>query len=193
MTREQCKQFISTTFGIELDKVTDEQITAYLNNVNGAIKAEKDKADLYKSDAELAKELQAKLDAIEAEKLSDIEKANNETSKANKKVEELESQIKKMQVRTKLAELGITGDQADNFFTQNGEINFEILSQVISDREKQASDLKEKEILKGTPNPGGNAGGDGETDGMKFAKSLGEKIAKDNKVTSDVLSHYAAI
>ena len=73
MTREQAKQFLVT---VGVAEPTDEQISAYLNSVNGAVKAEKDKADALKKDADLAKELQEKLDAINAEKMSDIEKAN---------------------------------------------------------------------------------------------------------------------
>lgn len=188
MTREQSKQFIKNTFGIE--EPTDEMINAYLNNVNGAIKTEKDKADLLKSEAEKAKELQAQLDAINAEKMSDIEKANAETEKANTQIANLQKQIKAMQVQTELAKLGITGEQADKFFGENGEINFDILGQVISDREKQASALKEKELLKDTPNPNGGGGEPTETESEKIAKSIGQKMAESNKVTESVMSHY---
>lgn len=187
MTREQSKQFIKTTFGIE--EPTDEMINAYLNNVNGAIKTEKDKADLLKSEAEKAKELQAQLDAINAEKMSDIEKANAETQKANDQIASLQKQIKAMETRTKLAELGITGEQADKFFSETGEINFDILGQVITDRETKAAALKEKELIKNTPNP--NGGGEKtKSEAEVFAESFGQRMAESNKVTSDVMSHY---
>lgn len=189
MTREQVKQFIKTTFGIE--EPTDEMVSAYLNNVNGAIKIEKDKADLLKADAEKAKELQEKLDAIEAEKLSDIDKANKATEKANTEIADLKKQIKSMETRTKLAELGIVGEQADKFFAETGEINFDVLKEVISEREKQASAQKEKELFDKTPNPnGGSGGGDQKTEAEKFAESYGQTSANSNKVTSDVISHY---
>lgn len=189
MTREQCKQFISSTFGIEEGNVTDDMITSYLNNVNGAVKAEKERADALKKDADLAKSLQSQLDAINAEKMTDIEKANKETEKANEQIAGLQKQIKAMEVKTKLAELGITGEQAEKFFMDDGGLNFEILGQVISDREKQASALKEKEILKGTPNP--NGGNDNpETQAEAFAKGIGQKMAESNKAVSDVMSHY---
>ena len=187
MTREQAKKFL-TDIGIA--EPTDEQVSQYLNNVNGAIKTEKDKADLLKSEAEKAKDLQAKLDAIEAEKLSDVEKANKATEQANAKIAELQKDIKKMETRTKLAELGITGEQADKFFTEDGSVDFEVLGQVISEREKQASALKEKELLDQTPNPNGGGGTDPKTDAEKFAESYGKRIAESNKVTSDVMSHY---
>ena len=188
MTREQFKQFIKTTFGIE--EPTEEMITGYLNNVNGAVKAEKDKADALKADADLAKDLQAKLDAINAEKMTDIEKANKEAEKANSKVEELQKQLDQMKTRTELPKIGIIGDQAEQFFKEDGTVNFEILSQVISEREEKASSLKEKEILKSTPNPNGTDPGNKETEAERFAKELGQNMANTNKVTSDVLSHY---
>ncbi len=189
MNREQTKQFISTTFGIEPDKVTDEQITAYLNNVNGAIKAEKDRADALKKDADLSKELKAQLDAINAEKMSDVEKANAETQKANEQIADLQKQIKAMETRSKLAELGITGEQAEKFFSETGEINFDILGQVITDRETKAAALKEKELIKNTPNP--NGGGEKtKSEAEVFAESFGQRMAESNKVTSDVMSHY---
>lgn len=190
MSREQCKQFISTTFGIEADKVTDEQITAYLNNVNGAVKAEKERADALKKDADLAKDLQGKLDAINAEKMSDIEKAQAETQKANEQIADLQKQMKLMEIQKKLAGIGITGEQADKFFDENGEINFDTLGQIISEREKQAGALKEKELLAGTPNPGGKDPNNTETLAETIAKGIGQKLADSNKVTSDVMSHY---
>ena len=168
-----------------IDAILDEHSRSI-----GAIKAEKDRADALKSDADLAKDLQAKLDAIEAEKLSDVEKANKATEKANSEISELKEQIKYMQTKTKLAECGIVGDQADNFFDKTGNINFDVLRQIISDREKIASETKEKEILAKTPNPGGTPNGDKTTEAETFAKSFGQSISEGNKITSDVLSHY---
>lgn len=189
MTREQAKQFLVT---VGVAEPTDEQITAYLNNVNGAVKAEKDKADALKKDADLAKELQGKLDAIEAEKLSDIEKANKETEKANAEIADLKKQMKQMQTMNKLAELGITGENAEKLIDANGEINFDVLGQVISEKEKSASELKEKELLDKTPNPSGALGG-GEpekTDAEKFAESYAKRVAESNKATSDAMASY---
>lgn len=189
MTREQAKQFLVT---VGVAEPTDEQITAYLNNVNGAVKAEKDKADALKKDADLAKELQEKLDAINAEKMSDIEKANAETEKANKQVEALTKKVKRMETMHKLADLKITGDDAEKLIDENGEVNFEVLGKVISEREKSASELKEKELLDKTPDPSGALGG-GEpekTEAEKFAEVYAKNIAESNKTTNDALASY---
>ena len=190
MTREQVKQFIKTTFGIE--EPTDEMVSAYLNNVNGAIKVEKDKADLLKEEAEKAKALQAELDAINAEKMSDIEKANAETEKANKQIAELQKQVSDMKVRNKLAEMGITGEQADKFFDKDGQIDFDNLGQIISEREKNASALKEKELLDKTPNPSGSVGGSTpeKSEAEKFAESYAKNLSANNKSSNDALASY---
>ena len=190
MTREQVKQFIKTTFGIE--EPTDEMVSAYLNNVNGAIKVEKDKADLLKEEAEKAKTLQAELDAINAEKLSDIEKANAETEKANKQIAELQKQVSDMKVRNKLAEMGITGEQADKFFDKDGQIDFDNLGQIISEREKNASALKEKELLDKTTNPSGSVGGatPEKSEAEKFAENYAKSVSANNKSSNDALASY---
>ena len=66
----------------------------------------------------------------------------------------------------------------------------DVLKEVISEREKQASALKEKELFDQTPNPNGGGGTETKTDAEKFAESYGKRIAESNKVTSDVMSHY---
>ena len=55
MTREQAKQNL---ISIGVAEPTDEQVSNYLNQVNGETKKEKDKADQYKAKADNADELQ---------------------------------------------------------------------------------------------------------------------------------------
>ena len=143
MTRTQASDFLKT-LGIE--EPTDEQITNYLNSVNGAVKSEKDRADKLKADASLVDDLKAQLEALNNQNLSDVEKANKATEQANTEIAKLQKQIKEMQTKTKLAELGITGEIADAFFGEDGSLNFDVLGQIISDREKSAMSLKEKEL-----------------------------------------------
>ena len=63
MTREQAKQNL---ISIGVAEPTDEQISSYLNQVNGETQKEKDKANQYKAKADKADELQTQLDEIEA-------------------------------------------------------------------------------------------------------------------------------
>ena len=60
-------------------EATDEQITNLLNQNNSEVARERGKADKYKSDAQKTAELQAELDRLNEQNLSDIEKANKAT------------------------------------------------------------------------------------------------------------------
>ena len=73
MTREQAKQNLIL---IGVAEPTDEQVSNYLNQVNGETKKEKDRADGYKAKADKADELQTQLDEIEAGNLTEVEKVN---------------------------------------------------------------------------------------------------------------------
>lgn len=155
MTREQAKKNL-IAFGIE--EPSDEQITNYLNQIGAETKKEKDRADGYKENADKAAELQAELDRINEQNLSDIEKANKATETANNRVAELEKQIKAMQTKASLAELGIVGEQAEKLISVDGAVDFAVLGQIISDRETKAATKKEEDLLDNTHNPGGGAG-----------------------------------
>lgn len=187
MTRTQASDFLKT-LGIE--EPTDEQITNYLNSVNGAVKSEKDRADKLKADASLVDDLKAQLEALNNQNLTDVEKANKATEQANTEIAKLQKQIKEMQTKTKLAELGITGEVADAFFGEDGSLNFDVLGQIISDREKSAMSLKEKEILAKTPNPDGAKKQDEKSEAEKLAMTLGKEMAGTNQTTTDILSQY---
>lgn len=187
MTRTQASEFLKT-LGIE--EPTDEQISNYLNSVNGAVKSEKDRADKLKADASLVDDLKAQLDALNSQNLTDVEKANKETEKANAQIADLQKQIKAMQTKTKLAELGITGDTASALFGEDGSMNFDVLGQIITDREKSAMSLKEKEILAKTPNPDGAKKQDEKSEAENIALAIGKEMASSNKSSSDILSQY---
>lgn len=166
MTREQAKKNL-IAFGIE--EPSEEQISNYLNQIGAETKKEKDRADGYKANADKAAELQAELDRINEQNLSDIEKANKATETANNRVAELEKQVKSMQTRAKLAEKGIVGEQADKLFLEDGSIDFDTLGQIISDREAAAATAKEKEIANNSTNPGGGSAGGGNPEDNKPA------------------------
>lgn len=170
MTREQAKKNL-IAFGIE--EPTEEQVTNYLNQIGAETKKEKDRADGYKANADKAAELQAELDRINEQNLSDIEKANKATETANNRVAELEKQVKSMQLRTGLAEQGIVGEQADKLIESlsGGSFDTALLGQIISDREKAAIAKQEKDDLNNTKNPDGGNGGSGKDDKPEDVKN----------------------
>ena len=150
MSREEARNLLTNSFGIE--EPTDAQISAYLNSLNAEVKKAENKAERYKEDAEKVKELQAKLDEIANQNLSDIEKANKATETANAMVADLEKKVKAMETTNALANIGIVGDDATNLIGEDGAINFELLGSIISNRETSAVANYKLEALKNTPN-----------------------------------------
>ena len=191
MTRETAKSLL-VTLGIETP--TDEQITNYLNQVNKEVKSEKDRADKYKGEADKVAELQKQLEELNSKGLSEVELANKATEKANAKIAELEKSLKTMTVQNKLSALGITGEDATKFFDENGELNFDTLGQILTNREKAAAIAKEKELAGNAGNPGGNGGNGGgepqKTAAETFAESYAKSVAENSKAANDALASY---
>ena len=190
MTREQSKTFLVS---LGITEPTEEQITNHLNSVNKEIKSEKDRADKFKAEADKVATLQAQLDEINSKGLSDVEKANKATEAALSKVAELERNIKTMQTQKQLAELGIVGESAEKFFTADGNIDFSVLGQILSDTKKNAAIAKEKELAGSAGNPGGQGGASStpeKTDAEKFAESYAKRVADSDKATTDALASY---
>ena len=190
MTREDAKKNL---VACGVTEPTDEQITSYLNQVNGAIKSERDRADKFKLEADRVGELQKQLDEINSKGLSDVEKANKATEQANAKIAELERSLKKMQTQKELAELNIVGEEAESLFTEDGSLNFQTLGQILTNREKNAATAKEKELAGNAGNPGGQGGASStpeKTDDVKFAESYAKRMAESDKATSDALASY---
>jgi len=156
MTREQAK---SNLINLGIAEPTDEQITNYLNTVNGEAKKEKDRADRYKLDADKAAELQKQLDEIANNNLSEVEKANKATEDALSQVAALQKRIDRAEQLKSLAEKGITGEQAEKLISEDGKLDYDILGQIISDRETAAKAAKEQEIANNQGNPNGGASG----------------------------------
>ena len=174
MTREQAKANL-ISYGVT--EPTDEQVTNYLNTVNGEIKKEKDRADRYKLDADKASELQKQLDEIANNNLSEVEKANKATEDAMAQVAALQKRIDRAEQLKALAEKGIAGEQAEKLISEDGKLDFEVLGQIISERESAAMVAKEKEIAnnQGNPNGGSNGGGnnpDDKPEDVKNAESI---------------------
>lgn len=160
MTREQAKQNL---ISIGITEPTDEQVTNYLNQVNGESKKERDKADKYKADAEKAADLQKQLDDINDQKLSEVEKLNKALDEANNKIAGLELQNRTADLKTKLVANKIPEEQADKLIESfnGGSLDVDVLAQIITDKETAAANAKEQEIAKNTTNPGDGSNGSG--------------------------------
>lgn len=173
MSREQARENLKS-FGIE--EPTDEQITAYLNQVGSETKKEKERAEAFKAQASKADELKQKLDELNNANLSEVEKANKATEDANKQIAELNKKIANMELKAQLAEKGIVGEDADALISADGKLDIEVLGRIISERETASASAKEKELLDNTPSPQGNGGGN-DDDAKPLDVANAEKIS----------------
>lgn len=134
---------------------TDEMVSDFLATNSKEIKLAEDKAIRYKAESDRVKELEKQLDAINNEKLTDAEKSQKAIEDANKRVMELEATVTSMKLQKELAEIGITGDDADGLFNEDGSLNVAKMGDIIKGREKTAVANFEKDALLKTPNPEG--------------------------------------
>lgn len=187
MSREEAKEFIKSSFGIE--EPTDDQISAFLNTHNKEVQKERDIANKYKEDAKKADDLQKQLDEINESKLSEVEKANKAVEASNSKVAELEKEIAVMKRKASLADKGIVGEEAEKLLDENGTLDIDALGALIADREAKAKALAEQELLKNTPDPkGGKGGEDNKVDAL--TKSVIDGLKGSPKKSEEIINNY---
>lgn len=153
MSREQAKTLL-TSLGIS--EPTDEQITAYLNSVNGEVQKEKENSKKYKEDADKLKDVQKQLDDIQNANLSDLEKVNKTLEEANAKIAALETEKALATSRNNAMEkFKITSEQASKVIKDDGTLDYDALGGIIAEKEKASADAKFKEIAGNQNNPNG--------------------------------------
>lgn len=170
-------------------EATDEQITNLLNQNNSEVAREKGKAEKYKEDAKRADDLQAELDKINEQNLSEVEKANKLVEQANSRIAELEkAQAISTQKATVIDKFKVTAEQAEQIVKADGSLDYDVLGQIISDKETAAATAKEKEIRDNSGNPGGGNGGNNDT--KSKAEQIAAKLYGGQKQENNILSHY---
>ena len=168
---------------------TDEQITNLLNQNNKEVATEKGKAEKYKEDAKKAEELQTELDRINAEKMTDAEKQAADLKKANDRIAELEKARSLSAQRNSVVEkFKVTSEQAKQIVKDDGSFDYDVLGQIISDKEAAAATAKEQEIAGKAGNPNGASGGN--ENGKSTAENLATKFFGNQKQENDILKHY---
>lgn len=186
MTRAEAKQKL-ISFGIA--EPTEEQISELLNSINAETQKEKQRADGYKADADKAAELQAELDRINAEKMTDAEKQAADLKKANDRIAELEkAQSLSVQRNSVVEKFKVTSEQAKQIVKDDGSFDYDVLGQIISDKEAAAATAKEQEIAGKAGNPNGASGGN--ENGKSTAENLATKFFGNQKQENDILKHY---
>ncbi len=194
MTREQAKKKL-----IELGvaEPTEEQVTKYLDGVSAETKSEKEKAEKLKAEndrlkevAGKAEELQGKIDEIEQGKLSEVEKITKEYEKANNRIAELERNIAIRDQKATIAEkFKVTAEQVNQIVKEDGSLDYDILGQIISEKESAAALAKEQEIANAADNPNGTSGGNGgdESVAVNIAKASAKRAGTANE---SILNNY---
>ena len=89
-----------------------------------------------------------------------------------------------------MAEIGITGEQADGLFDENGTLNYKLLGEIISNREDAAKNAAIQDIAKNQGNPGGGSKNK-EADISNAEKLVNEMFsANKNSNNADILKNY---
>lgn len=157
MTREQAKQNL---IAIGVAEPTDEQVSNYLNQVNGEIKEEKDRADGYKAKADTADDLKKQLDELQAGNLTELEKANKALETANQQIADMQKKNAIRDQREALMEkLKINAEQAKSVVKDDGSLDYDALGKITAEKETAAAQAKEQEIANNSENPGGGTAG----------------------------------
>lgn len=178
-------------------EATDEQVTNLLNQTNGELakekgKSEKVKAELddLKANASNAEELQKKIEEIEQSKMSETEKIAKELEKANQRVADLEKLgAIRDQRESAITKFRVTAEQAKQIVKDDGSFDYDVLGQIIAEKESAAALAKEQEIANLSANPGGQ--GAGGSDGNSVAKDIAIASAKRAGTANEsILNNY---
>lgn len=190
MTREQAKQNL---ISIGVAEPTDEQITNYLNQVNGETQKEKDRADGYKAKADTADGLQKQLDELQDGNLTELEKANKALDTANQQIAELQKNNAIRDLREKaMTDFKVTAEQAKAIVKEDGSFDTAELGKIISEKEEASAKAKEQEIANNQDVPGGGIGGKDKekTDAEKTAETIGKNLSGVNKTAESIVESY---
>lgn len=195
MTREQAKANLEA---LGFTEVTEEQIKNYLNQLEGETNGLKTKLSKAEKDAQNVSELQKQLKALEDAKLTDEEKAAKDAKEKDDLVAQLQGEVKSMQLRSQLAEKGITGEDADKLIASfnGGSLDVELLGNIIINRETEAAKKKEQEIANKSTNPGGGSAGGKDDDSNKgydenvVNSVVSSMVGGGEKATTDIVGNY---
>lgn len=190
MTREQAKQNL---ISIGVEEPTDEQITNYLNQVNGETQKEKDKVAQYKEKADKADEYKAKINELEAGNMTEVEKANKALELANEQIAKMQKENSIRDLREKsMTDFKITAEQAKTVVKDDGSFDTAALGKIMSEKETAAAQAKEQEIAGKQDIPGGGSAGGGKdkTEAEKTAEAIGKTLAGTNEAAKAIVDGY---
>lgn len=179
MTREQAKKNL---IALGVAEPTDDQVTNYLNQHNGEVKKIQDDADKWKEEAKKAGDLQTKLDEIEQQNLTELEKEKKAREAAEKTTAELQKQLTQSAVQGIFAKANLSGDEFTGMLNalssmdlESAKTSAEAFVAGISKRDEVNKAQWQKETFENTPNPGA---GDPPANTDQVKKSAAAEYAK---------------
>lgn len=177
MTREQAKTMLMT-LGIE--QPSEDQISDYLNSFQSEINKEKAKTGRVEEELNLLRESAKELEDFKKQNMSDLELAINDRDEARRQVKDLNDKVLRMENKTRFAELGIVGDEAEKLLDsmQMGAFDFALLGQIISNKQLDAVNKKIAELSEKTIQPNS---GSIDTDNSNVGSRLVESVANSLK------------
>jgi ribosomal protein L20 len=196
MSRTEAKQLL-ITFGIETP--TEEQITNYLNSVNGEVQKEKVKADTQKAELDRLKKVEEELEAEKNKNLTAEEKVQKALADAEKAKADYAKNSNKLSVEKILIGAGLAEEDykefIDGIVSDNAELSTKLATSLAATMTKQKDTAIQKtkeELLDKTPTPGGGRGADGKekTEAEKIAEGIAKATVDNQKATNDVLANY---
>ena len=161
-------------------EATEEQITNILNQHNSEVQGEKTKSATDKAELERLKAVETELQVEKDKNLTAEQKLQKALDDANVEKSKFLKETSRLAVKAKLAETGLKEedykDILDSFVTEDSEKSVASANAFTALMAKQKADIEtqtREKILDETKNPGGGAGGGGDT------KSASEKLASD--------------
>lgn len=198
MTREQAKKNL-ISFGIE--EPTEEQITNYLNQVNGETQKEKDKVEKLKEKAEQYDEAQRLLEEERQKNMTAEEKLAEAERIANEKASEFAKKTNRLDAEKILLEAGLTSEDYESFIdgiiSEDNEQTKALatsLAGTFKAKNEAALQKAKQELLDaggaGDDGGTGGAGGDDKTEDVKFAENIAKSFSSNSETSKSVFENY---
>lgn len=198
MTREQAKKNL-ISFGIE--EPNEEQITNYLNQVNGETQKEKDKAEKLKEKADQYDEAQRLLEEERQKNMTAEERLAESERIANEKAAEFAKKTNRLDAEKILLEAGLTSEDYEAFIdgivSEDNEQTKTLatsLAGTFKSKNEAALQKAKQELLdaggSGDEGGAGGSGGDDKTEDVKFAEDIAKSFSSNNETSKSVFENY---
>lgn len=198
MSREQAKKNL-ISFGIE--EPSEEQITNYLNQVNGETQKEKEKAEKLKEKADQYDEAQRLLEEEKQKNMTAEEKLAEAERVANEKASEFAKKANRLDAEKILLDTGLTSEDYEAFIdgivSEDNEQTKALatsLAGTFKARNEAALQKAKQELLDagvaGDEGGEGGAGGDEKTEDVKFAEDIAKTFSSNNETSKSVFENY---